>query len=295
MKTQLMVLAGLGLPGALLGQQLIDAPEFFEPDFKVRRTGTNVGTLALTVTNTPVSSAPTTSGDVTWTHSAGGFAQVGTTLGIPAIPPLTPAVTLARVDAQLAAYTQTVNDTLVFGREISTDVELLGVVDLGSTVQNLTNQVAGASVLYNWESSATVSNLLIAPDQLMRVSFTVTSGSGLPVNLLSSADFGITTPGVTGASNESAELLDLLSILSIGSGSSTGNFSFDFRSSSAITELDFLFEASTGVGVSALGGTAGNQNVLTFSNFEVSAVPEPSVALLSTVCVGVLALRRRRR
>ena len=201
---------------------------------------------------------------------------------------------MANLDVQLASYTQTTGDSLVFGREITTDVQVLGIGNVSSQLQGLVNDVAGASVLYNWQSNAAITGLAIAPGQLYQVDFKVTSGAGLPLNVLNSSTFGITTAGVTGASNESAELLNVLGLLSIGSGSSTGDFSFVFKSDAALSQLDFAFAASTGVGVSALGGTAGNQNVLTFSDFTVSPVPEPSVALMSGLA-GIMLIFRRRK
>lgn len=273
------------LSGTALAQTLIDSNSFFDPDFKVRRYGATSGGLALTVNNTSTST-PMASGNQNWNHSAGGHAQVRSqiVIGIP----------LANLDAQLAAYTQTTGNSLVFGREITTDVELLGVVNAGPALQGLVNQVAGVGVLYNWQSTNTVSGLAIVPDQLYQVDFSVTSGAGLPVDVLDSATFGITTAGISGASNESATLLNLLDIISVGNNSSTGDFSFVFKSNQNLSELDFSFAASTGIDVSLLGGTANNQNVLTFSGFQVTAVPEPGSLALCGLFAGIITLRRRR-
>ncbi len=269
-------------PGTLGAQTLIDSGSFYDPDFKVRRDGATSGTLTLSVNNTPVEATNSTA-VVSWTHSAGGHAQVRTS------------IPLANLDAQLAAFTQTVNDSLVFGREITTDAEILGIVNVGPALQGLVNEVAGASVIYNWQSDATVSGLVIVPNQLYQVDFSVTSGGGLPVDVLQSANFGITTAGVTGASNESAALLNLLDIVTVGNSSSTGNFSFTFKSSQSLSALDFTFDASTVAGVSLLGGTAANQNVLTFSGFQVTSIPEPGSLTLAAFAIGMMTLRRKRK
>lgn len=272
-------------PCSLMAQNLIDAPSFFDPDFKVRRQGASSGVLNLAVTNLPVSGSGA-SGNLSWNHSAGGHAQVRTQMQV--------IVPVANLDAQLAAYTQTIGDSLVFGREITTDVQLLGVVDVGPTLQSMVNQVAGASVIYDWQSTATVNGLAIVPDQLYQVNFTVSSGGGLPVDVLDSATFGITNAGISGAANESSQLLNLLDVVSIGNDPSTGQFSFLFKSNQARSSLDFSFAASTGVGVSLLGGTAANQNVLTFSGFQVAAIPEPSSLLIFSGFVSLCLIRRRR-
>jgi hypothetical protein len=283
MKTTLLLTLATMAPSALVAQTVINSDSFFDPEFKIRRNG-SASLIALTVTNDDVS-ATQSNATRSWTNTAGGHAQIRASVPL-----------IANVDVQLAAYTQTINDTLVFGREITTDVQLLGVIDAGPTVQGLVNQVAGASVLYNWESDSTISGLAIAPDQLYRVDFSVTSGSNLPVGLLESMDFGITSTGITGVNNgSSATVLNLLDLITIGAGSDSENVSFYFTSDQARTSLDFNFAATSGVGVSLLGGTAPNQNVLTFSGFSVTAVPEPSSVALCGAFVTMLGLRRRRQ
>lgn len=276
------------LPVCISAQEIINSSAFYEPDFKVRRFGATSGLLNLSVTNVPVSDTMVAPG-ISWTHAAGGHAQVRTNITAPII-----GTVLANLDAQLAAYTQTTGDSLVFGREITTDVQLRGVVDPSLALQGLVNDLAGASVIYDWQAQASVTGLAIAPDQLYEASFSVTSGAGLPVGLLESSSFGITTANVTGALGENLQVLDLLSLLSIGSGSSTGEYSFLFKSDQALNQLDFDFSATTGVGVTALGGTNGNQNVLTFSGFSVSPVPEPSIFGFAGLLVIVGGLIRRR-
>ena len=286
-KPLFLALAILSPASSLVAQTIIESNSFFDPDFKVRRNGANSGILNLSVNNTPFSQT-STPGTHVWTHSAGGHAQVRTQLTALGIP-------LANLDAQLAATTQTTGNSLVFGREITTTAQILGgIIDVGDELEGLTNQVAGASVLYNWNSTATISGLAIVPDQLYRVNFTVTSGAGLPVDVLDAATFGITTAGISGASNQSSQLLNLLDILSVGNNSSTGNFSFLFKSNQNRSALDFNFAATTGVGVNLLGGTANNQNVLTFSGFQVTAIPEPGTIAMGSGMICFLAFRRQR-
>ncbi len=285
MKTKTIAFATVLVPASLCAQTIIGSSAFFDPDFKVRRNGDGgtVGSvLAAVVTNSPVSGTGSTATNF-WDNSAGGFAQTRVTV---------PGVVAA--DVQLAAYTQLTGDSLVFGREFTSTATALGVVPIGNTVQGIVNNVVGASVIYNWGATAEIGGLTIVPDQLYQVNFRVDSGAGLPVDVLDSSTFSITTPGVTGASNESTQLIDLLGLLSIGSGSSTGDFAVTFKSSAATDKLNFAFAASTDVGVSALGGTAGNQNVLTFSGFSVNQIPEPSSSLLCGLAGFVLLGRRRR-
>jgi hypothetical protein len=284
-KSQLLLTLAFIVPSSAFAQNLIDTDLFYEPDFKVRRFGNTSGILSLTTNNSPVSGT-NSSGALSWTHSAGGHAQVRTQIVV--------GVPLANLDAQIAGYTQTTGSSLVFGREITTDSELLGVVNTGPTLQGMVNDVAGASVSYSWQSDATVSGLAIVPDQLYQVSFSVTSGAGLPINLLGSASFGITTPGVTGASNESAESLSLLNLFSTGGSASTGEFTFIFQADQNLSALDFSFAAATLSGITGLGGTAPNQNVLTFSGLQVTQIPEPKSATLSSLLVAIMILRRKR-
>ncbi|MFD2255616.1 PEP-CTERM sorting domain-containing protein [Luteolibacter algae] len=276
---KLICLAGL-LPASLTAQT-IQSADFFNPDFKVRRQGATSGILNVSV-NTAKVEGTQSSGSTTWRHSAGGHAQVRTN------------VIVANLDAQLAAYTQTSGDSLVFGREITTSATLLGEDVGGQNLTPLINDLVGASVLYSWESDATMSGLAIAPNQVYEVSFRVTSGSGLPANLLSASTFGITNPEVSGTGAGSAELLNLLDVVTLGNQPDTGLFTFQFQSSQALDHLDFKFAATSGVSVSALGGSAENQNVLTFSEFTVNQVPEPSSLMLSGLLGGVCLLRRRR-
>lgn len=276
MKTKTIAFAVGFIPAGMFAQTIVSSSDFFDPDLRARRAGAAAGLFSVVIDNT-FETASASGSPTSWEHSAGGFAQARASL-----------LTLT-VDAQLAAYTETTADTLVFGREITVEAPL-GIGGLSGTV----NSVTGAAIDYSWQANAEVTGLTINPGQLYQVDFTVTSGAGLPVGVLNSSTFGITTAGVTGASNESAQLLNVLNLLSIGSDSSTGDFSFVFQSDTALSQLDFEFAADSIADVSLLGGTAGNQNVLTFSGFSVTQVPEPSSILMSGVA-GILLLIRRRK
>lgn len=273
--------------GQIMAQTIIDSDSFFDPEFRIHRNGLENGFFNLSVTNV-LESGSSTNATTHWVHSAGGHAQVRSD-----VPEDNPAV---EVDIELAAYTETINGSLVFGRSFSTDVVYdAGFVDVSSEIDDLTDQVLGASIVYNWTATSNVWGLNLAPEQIYLVTFDVTSGAGLPADFLSSATFGITTDGVTGGNNESALSLDLLNLLSPGTNSSTGQFGFYFYSEDPLTALDFSFAASSGLGVSGLGGTAPDQNVLTFSGFQVVAVPEPSGISLCGLFLGMVAFRRTRR
>ncbi|MBK1881289.1 hypothetical protein JIN85_02615 [Luteolibacter pohnpeiensis] len=263
-----LILAVFALPAVSLGQTLIEAPDFYNPDFRARRPGSS-GVIALTVNNA-VYTQSQSSGDVSWTHGAGGFAEVDTGLA----------------GVELAAYTETTGDQLVFGRELTTS-------GLASALGPLLTSVVGASVLSTWSSQAVVSNLAIVPDQLYEVHFNVASGDGLPVGLLDTLTFGITNPEISGGGGSSAELLDLLGLLSIGTSASDSDYTFQFTSSQALDSLTFSFDATSLVSLGLLGTASGNQDVLTFSGFEVVAVPEPGT--ISLAAVGALLLLKRSR
>ncbi|RYD28166.1 MAG: PEP-CTERM sorting domain-containing protein, partial [Verrucomicrobiaceae bacterium] len=243
-----------------------------QPDFTARRPGT-VGLIDLEVNNTVFRPASQSSGNVTWSHGAGGFAQAGVVLV---------------GDVQLAAFAETTGDTLVFGRELTTS----GVLGL---LQPALNAVVGANVLSTWSSQATVSGLTVLPGQVYEARFNVSSGPNLPVDLLESLTFGITNPEVDGALGGGAQTLDVLGLLTLGDASSTGDYVFQFTSSAALSSLTFSFDAESAVSLGLLGGAAGNQNVLTFSGFEVVAVPEPGSIALGGIAGIALFLRRKRR
>lgn len=284
MKNATYAIMFIFLPISVYGQSFPTNSDFYAPDFRVRRAGADSGLFSAQVT-TGLETGNGTSGAVSWNLGAGGFVQARASIPL--------ALT---VDAQLASFAEITGDSLVFGREITTDAQVLGILDAGSLLQNTLNQVLGASVIYDWQAQASVTGLTIAPDQLYRVGFSVTPGAGLPVGLLENATFGITTAGIEGSSGESALTLDVLELLALESGRSTGDFSFLFRSTEAvdINQLDFTFNAGSTVGVNALGGTAGNQNFLTYSGFNVTQVPELSSGALAGFGLSILLMRRKR-
>jgi hypothetical protein len=192
--------------------------------------------------------------------------------------------------AHLRSYTETTGDRLVFGRTLNAQILGLGDED---DLADVLDTVLGASLVANWSSQAVVSNLDIDANQLYRVTFNVNAEGGLPVGLLQNSSFGI--QGVTGEFNQSATLLNVLNLVQVGAEDpSTGQFSFVFKSATDRNNLTFNFAANSLLNLSALGGATGNQEVLSFSNFEVIAVPEPSACLLAVASTGILLIRRRR-
>lgn len=271
---------GLALAGTGFSASIIDSAAFFDPDFRARRPGATSGLLSLAVNNTPYSVTNPPPGDTIWNHTASGLIQSRTNV-----------LGLIGLDVQVAGYTETTGNSLVFGREITAEASAVGAE---ANLSALVNSVAGATgVQYNWESTVTAT-LPIDAGQRYQVSFEVTTGDGLTLGLLDSASFGISTPGITGTSAQgNAQLLNLLDILVLG-GDRTGEFTFDFTSAQELDSLEFFFKATDLAGVRLLGGTEGNENVLTFSNFEINAIPEPSSLVISALGVGLLLFRRRR-
>lgn len=274
MKTIAIGCALAAAPTLAFSQSIINSTEFFNPDFEARRPGAG-GVIAVQVNNDVYRNTPAsqTSGNVTWTHGAGGFAEAGV---------------VAVGGVELAAFTETTGDTLVFGRELTTS----GVLAL---LEPALNAVVGANVLATWSSQATVTGLSIAPGQIYEARFNVSSGENLPVDLLDSLTFGITNPEVSGALGGGAQLLDVLGLLTLGSASSTGDYVFQFTSSAALSSLTFSFDATSTVSLGLLGDVEGNQNVLTFSGFEVVPIPEPASLALGGMAGVALLIRRKRR
>lgn len=257
----------------VLAQSLLPSDQFFNPDFEARRPGA-VDPTVITVDTTLYTPAAQTTGSVTWEHSAGGLVQAGV-LGV--------------VDQQLAAYTRTQGDSLIFGRELETAIT--GVIS-GEDLTDLTNSVVGASAINSWLSTATVADLSLSQGVLYSVSFDVSTGAGLNLSALSYANFTLlngATP-IQGV-NFATETLDVLDLLTIGGG--TTNIDLQFYAPAGLTDLGFEFEAATIADVNLLGTIEDNQTVLQFTNFSVAPIPEASSLVMAAL--GFMAMMRRRR
>lgn len=259
-------------------QSLISGSDFFDPDFEARRPGSGL-LFVLDVNTTPYSPGPETDGNVTWNHSAGGLVQ------------LSADIIVATADVQLAAYTRTLGDSLTFGRRLEvTTTGLIGA--LGTTVQDLTDDVVGASAINSWASTADVAGLSLTQGQTYRVSFDVAAGAGINLNALSAANFGLSSGGNAIQDINSVSTLNILDIIELGGGLAT--IEFDFVATSAFTDLTFDFDAATIADVDLLGGISGNQTVLQFTNMSLAPVPEAGSLFL--LAAGMLfQLRRHRR
>ena len=119
-------------------------------------------------------------------------------------------------------------------------------------------------------------------------------GLGIPVDLLTETTIGLVGDGLQDMERNTFSKIDLLDLITLGE-EETGTVTFLFEPTEDLTSLGFVFEAATALDVSALGGTAQNQDFLTFSNLSVAAVPEPSTSLLATVASCFLLGTRRRR
>lgn len=259
-------------------QSLISSSDFFDPDFQARRPG-SASLLSLTVNTSLYTPSSQTDGSVTWTHSAGGLVQVGTSVPV-----------VGTVDVQLAAYTQTLADSLIFGRVL--EVQTTGTLGLlGATITSLTDQALGASAINSWDSTAVVSNLNLSQGVLYSVSFDVATGAGINLGALSSANFTLLNGGTPIQDINTTETLNVLDLLTLGGG--TTNVDFQFYAPEGLTDLSFNFAADTIADVNLLGDVSGNQTVLELTNFSVTPVPEPGSLALSAL--GVMFILRRRR
>lgn len=264
------ILASSGLAQA---QSLISSSDFFNPDFEARRPAPG-GVITLSVNTALYNPGSQSAGDVTWTHQAGGLVQAGIALV---------------ADVNLAAYTQTIGNSLVFGRDLN--VDLLGLPDLGGLLTGTVNSVTGASAINSWDSSATVSNLALSEGVLYSASFNVSSGAGLNLNALSAANFSLLSGGVAIENINSVETLNVLNLLTLGGGLAT--IDFQFYAPAGADDLTFEFDAATIANVNLLGTITDNQTVLQFTNFSVAPVPEPSTLALASL--GFMVMLRRRR
>lgn len=259
--------------------QNFNSSAFFAPEIRAQHTNTSAILAAVTLDNSVISNQ-LSSGNVTWNLGAGGYAGINA-LGVEIFD------LELRQGVHLSAFTQTTGNSLVFGRSM----ELEGLV---GGLSSLLNQVTSAGVFSTWSATAEVGGLNILAGQLYQVTFDVTSGPNLPVTLLSNSSFGISSDGVTTFGGNAQGLIDLLGVVNVGETQSSGSASIYFMSSTNRSELDFDFNAQSLVRLGLLGGEDGNENVLTFSNIQVQAVPEPSAYALSALAAGGLVLRRRR-
>lgn len=270
------------LASASLGQaqSLVSSSEFFDPDYTARRPGSGSLLLSLSVNTTSYTPGSQTAGDVTWDHSAGGLVQIGASVAL-----------VGTVDVQLAAYTQTIGNSLIFGREL--DVTTTGLVSgLGATITSLTDQVLGASAVNSWDTTSTVNNLGLSEGVLYSVSFDVSTGAGINLAALNTSNFSLFSGGVQIESIDSTQTLNLLDVLTLGGG--TGSIDFQFYAPpGGADELTFAFDADTIADVNLLGTITDNQTVLEFTNFSLTPVPEPGSLILASM--GLLMILRRRR
>lgn len=268
----------LASSAAIQAQSLVSDTDFFNPDFIARRPGAG-GLVALTTNTSFFTPSAQTAGNVTWTHSAGGLVQVGASVPL-----------VGTVDVQLAAYTQTIGNSLVFGRTL--DVNTTGLLGgLGATITSLTDQALGASAVNSWNARADVANLNLAQGVLYQASFTVDAGDAINLAALSSANFTLLNGASPIQNIESTTVLNVLNLLNIGSGNTTVDF--QFYAPAGLGDLSFNFAATTVADVDLLGTIDDNQNVLTISGFSLAPVPEPGS--LALAAVGFMVLLRRRR
>ena len=263
----------------------------FDVVTKVRKPGSTealVVAIADTTPHTVISSG--ISGATNWSKTVTGFTQsrVGTpevTVNTPLGPVTTPAETLA--DAQLAAYISMDGTSLTFGREITTDI-----VKIQSSLDEAINAIAAVSPLQTWSSTATVGANIVA-GTTYQVTVDITTGSGLPADLISSAQIGVVGVGIQDTHNSAFTKLNLVDLIVLGDDL-TGTATFEFIPTEEMNSIGFEFSAEAVADVSAFGGVAGNQDLLTFNNLIVAPVPEPSTSLLGITAACLLMGTRRR-
>ena len=290
MKTNALKLTTASLTLSGLATISVDAvtlatDNIFDAVGKIRKPGSTAPIVAAVADNTPHNG--TTSGDISWSHSVAGFTQsrIGTpdvvVLGVGTIPGVTVA------DAQFAPYASMDGSSLTFGREITTDLPLAG-----SSLDQVLNEIAGVSLLQSWGSTATV-GANIVPGNIYQVSLDISTGAGLPVGFLQSTQVGLVGTGLQDAESNAFTKINLVDLVTIGDEHDC-TVTFNFQSTEEMTSLGFEFGAETVVDASLVGGTLGNQNLITFSNLSVSPVPEPSVSLFGLTAACLLMGNRRR-
>jgi len=276
-KMGIMVASLAASTAVSFGQNIINSSTFFNPDFEVRRAGTD-GVIAVTTDLLTNTQATQTNGG--WTLGAKGLVQAGVDVGV------------ASADIDLYAYTATIGDSLVFGRRLETETGGL-LTALNGLVAPVVANTVGASVINSWSASSTVTGLNIVAGQTYTVNFDVATGAGLNVNAFSAADFSIFNGATPISTAEFGATLDLLGVVSVGPSADFETVSLTFLAQQNMSDLTFNFSAATVSDANVLGGITGNQNVMTFTNFAVAPVPEPGSASL-VMAAGVLLLLRRR-
>lgn len=215
---------------------------------------------------------------VDWAHSVSGY--VG-------------AKVLSLAEAHLAPYAGTDGNSLVFGREI--DTSLLG--GLLGDLDDVLAPVLSANALTNWSSSATISSMGLQAHQLYRVSFYVDPGQNVPVSLLEAVRLEIGNQGMVDELGRSLTFLNVLDLITLpgGAGLEGKEVSYTFMATEPQEDLELKVSASSVAGLGALGGAEGNAEVLSFRNFSVVAIPEPSVTCLFVLAGGCVVWQRRRK
>jgi MYXO-CTERM domain-containing protein len=212
-----------------------------------------------------------------------------------ATDPTTPGGTPASISAtSLLAVNGGVTNT-VFGTPGYTGniAVPLGVVDTvtegfsanGSSNQLTISETGVASAAPTVSATKFFSNALTPSTTY---TFTLTRTSGYTVGLLGSATVSLTDNGANLFTNASGGgLLGAVDVLSLFGSGSTATFSFTTPATLPSTTLEAVFSDS--ITASVLGGS------VTFSQAQISNVPEPSTAGAALIGLGGLALLRVRR
>ncbi len=274
--------AGMLLGGSLQAQELI--PGTYNPWTASGSAAPARSTAPLQITLLPsVSNASGSNTAGPWSLSATGIIQAR--VGTPAVPPLVPEITLLDIGTRAQTTVNAGSQSLSFDLDSWADV---GALDLDGLL--------GTGVVLGWQADLTFANFDwdIAPTYELNFDFSTPAGflsdfadvaGALRVSVRDGDDNLVHSVG-------GAELLDLLGVLDITSGTAVGNGTISFSGAGAQTDgLTMRFEAVSLVNTSLLGS---GSNVATFSNISFTAVPEPGVPMLAGLAVLTLAGRRRR-